>query len=404
MIADCPNYIKGYRYQLWCEAKAASTRCCVVHVAAQEDECRQWNEDRLRAWGREAEIQDSSQRKPNDITKHGKDTLGNLKPESHTAIYGDSISEPQPSRSRSSSTDGILDEVPRPPQDDTMTLKSLKISSPTNGDTRSRTSPTDGSTATAMPTPTAFLPSTPLPLPTSTPPYSPQTQLSLSMRYEPPSPFSRWDTPLFTIPTTDAHPPYLQILDAIYPPPSKPTKKTLSQFGPSSSSTTTTSSSAATSSTTASTPAIRPHAATVLPSATSASALQHLESTTLSLIRALLTSARSSNAADGDGGVVTFPVPLASSTDQPQTSLSSAAFPITTTSEDDGMEVTLTIPPGTILTQPYLQRLRRKYTQVQRGRIAHGMGYVGSEAGTGREREREVVEGFVRFVEGEFGA
>ena len=34
VIADGLNYIKGYRYQLWCEAKAAGTRCCVVHVAS----------------------------------------------------------------------------------------------------------------------------------------------------------------------------------------------------------------------------------------------------------------------------------------------------------------------------------------------------------------------------------
>ena len=35
VIADGLNYIKGYRYQLWCEAKTMGTRCCVVHVAAR---------------------------------------------------------------------------------------------------------------------------------------------------------------------------------------------------------------------------------------------------------------------------------------------------------------------------------------------------------------------------------
>lgn len=30
MILDGMNYIKGYRYQLWCEAKALGTMCCVV--------------------------------------------------------------------------------------------------------------------------------------------------------------------------------------------------------------------------------------------------------------------------------------------------------------------------------------------------------------------------------------
>jgi protein KTI12 len=30
VILDGMNYIKGYRYQLWCEAKAMGTTCCVV--------------------------------------------------------------------------------------------------------------------------------------------------------------------------------------------------------------------------------------------------------------------------------------------------------------------------------------------------------------------------------------
>ena len=30
VILDGMNYIKGWRYQLWCEAKAARTTCCVV--------------------------------------------------------------------------------------------------------------------------------------------------------------------------------------------------------------------------------------------------------------------------------------------------------------------------------------------------------------------------------------
>jgi protein KTI12 len=30
VILDGMNYIKGYRYQLWCEAKSVGTTCCVV--------------------------------------------------------------------------------------------------------------------------------------------------------------------------------------------------------------------------------------------------------------------------------------------------------------------------------------------------------------------------------------
>jgi len=41
------NYIKGWRYQLYCEAKAVRTPSCVVHVGTSIDEARRVNEDRL---------------------------------------------------------------------------------------------------------------------------------------------------------------------------------------------------------------------------------------------------------------------------------------------------------------------------------------------------------------------
>lgn len=34
VIVDGMNYIKGWRYQLWCESKAAETTCCVVRLKA----------------------------------------------------------------------------------------------------------------------------------------------------------------------------------------------------------------------------------------------------------------------------------------------------------------------------------------------------------------------------------
>jgi protein KTI12 len=42
------NYIKGWRYQLYCEAKAVRTPSCVVHVATAVDRARDINEARLR--------------------------------------------------------------------------------------------------------------------------------------------------------------------------------------------------------------------------------------------------------------------------------------------------------------------------------------------------------------------
>ncbi|KAF2654616.1 chromatin associated protein KTI12 [Lophiostoma macrostomum CBS 122681] len=43
VIADGMNYIKGFRYQLYCEAKAVQTPNCVVHVGTPADKCREIN-------------------------------------------------------------------------------------------------------------------------------------------------------------------------------------------------------------------------------------------------------------------------------------------------------------------------------------------------------------------------
>ncbi|XP_073392048.1 protein KTI12 homolog [Physcomitrium patens] len=53
VIVDSLNNIKGYRYELWCLARAAGTHYCVVflilfvHILTiYEAQCRAWNEDR----------------------------------------------------------------------------------------------------------------------------------------------------------------------------------------------------------------------------------------------------------------------------------------------------------------------------------------------------------------------
>ncbi|KAL9085727.1 MAG: hypothetical protein Q9165_007476 [Trypethelium subeluteriae] len=48
VIADGLNYIKGFRYQLYCEAKALQTPSCVVHVGTPEDKCREINNTLLK--------------------------------------------------------------------------------------------------------------------------------------------------------------------------------------------------------------------------------------------------------------------------------------------------------------------------------------------------------------------
>ncbi|TKA22275.1 hypothetical protein B0A50_08237 [Salinomyces thailandicus] len=49
VIADGMNYIKGFRYQLYCEAKAVQTPNCIVHVGTQPDKCRELNSAALQA-------------------------------------------------------------------------------------------------------------------------------------------------------------------------------------------------------------------------------------------------------------------------------------------------------------------------------------------------------------------
>mmetsp|Transcript_648 Transcript_648/g.1540 ORF Transcript_648/g.1540 Transcript_648/m.1540 type:complete len:296 (-) Transcript_648:293-1180(-) len=46
VIFDSLNNIKGYRYELWCIARAAGTRYCVLHCIAKESTSRQWNKQR----------------------------------------------------------------------------------------------------------------------------------------------------------------------------------------------------------------------------------------------------------------------------------------------------------------------------------------------------------------------
>ncbi|OLL24132.1 Protein kti12 [Neolecta irregularis DAH-3] len=46
VICDGLNYIKGFRYQLYCESKALETPHCVVHVGVPKEVCEEWNRSR----------------------------------------------------------------------------------------------------------------------------------------------------------------------------------------------------------------------------------------------------------------------------------------------------------------------------------------------------------------------
>ncbi|KAJ7072414.1 chromatin associated protein KTI12 [Mycena amicta] len=46
LVVDAPNYIKGFRYQLYCAAREMKLRVCTVYVVATPDLCRKWNASR----------------------------------------------------------------------------------------------------------------------------------------------------------------------------------------------------------------------------------------------------------------------------------------------------------------------------------------------------------------------
>ena len=43
VIVDSLNYIKGYRYELYCVAKALQTPSCVLHMATSDRVAAEWN-------------------------------------------------------------------------------------------------------------------------------------------------------------------------------------------------------------------------------------------------------------------------------------------------------------------------------------------------------------------------
>ena len=47
VILDSLNYIKGYRYELYCSARSFRTPHCVIWVECDESTAERWNKDRL---------------------------------------------------------------------------------------------------------------------------------------------------------------------------------------------------------------------------------------------------------------------------------------------------------------------------------------------------------------------
>ncbi|KAI1772402.1 chromatin associated protein KTI12 [Hypoxylon cercidicola] len=68
VILDGLNYIKGWRYQLFCEAKAVRTPSCVLRIGCSRDQAKVVNEERLRRQ------QQQQQQESGEPSKHGDDT------------------------------------------------------------------------------------------------------------------------------------------------------------------------------------------------------------------------------------------------------------------------------------------------------------------------------------------
>lgn len=350
VIADDLNYIKGFRYQLWCEAKAVGTRCCTVHCAAREEEVVKWNRARLRQWAEShgEAVPEEEGNAASIIDSHfdTKSGAGDILPESHTAVYGDRVPAVS-SRSRSSSMDANNGEeiVVRPSTLIEESLQSFSLARQNPVSIEEISSP---QTVELDRLPSTAAATIDFPPPTS-PPYSSKTLSSLLMRYEPPSPFSKWDTPLFTVPSSDRLPPVSGIWNALFPPNIANTTREGGH--------------------TETKKEVKPHAATALPQDIGADALQILEGVTANLVAQIMAQIKEHPEWLDEGGGI------------------EVRFA-------DAVE-TLSIHIGTHLSLPMLQRLRRRFTQMQRGGIAHGRGYV--------KGEKAVGEAFIRFLNGEVG-
>lgn len=53
VILDSLNYIKGYRYELYCVAKAHKTTHCVIHCDTPKKKCQDWNQTRKNRYNEE---------------------------------------------------------------------------------------------------------------------------------------------------------------------------------------------------------------------------------------------------------------------------------------------------------------------------------------------------------------
>lgn len=243
--------------------------------------------------------------------------------------------------------------------------------------------------------------------------YTPDLLENLIFRYEEPSTHSRWDQPLFTVPWTDPEPPVREIWTALtgIPVSTNPDTTAAAAAAPTDTADPATPAAAetdtgsvATDTATATATAtrtgvkIKPHAATLQPSATTPTALYDLEKRTSAVIAAIRAFTQSnpsasavlasqSAASPGDGHGIIIPIPVA---EAPIFIPAHIAFH---GSSDD------LAGPGAVLALPRLQRLKRQWIGLNRAYIG---GNYAVGMGAGGLRPEQVGDAFVRFLNDEF--
>lgn len=216
-------------------------------------------------------------------------------------------------------------------------------------------------------------------------PYPPELLDNLVFRYEEPSTHSRWDKPLFTVPWVDAEPPIADIWTALtgIPHPSSndpqnttPSTPTISTTTPnpnptSDSASVATAGTSATGLRGAARPKIKPHAATLQPSATNSSALYDLEKRTSAVISAIRTFTLANPSASTLLATDTSTAP-SSASQEPGISIPipECSAPIFIPAHIAALGSTDELAgAGGVLALPRLQRLKRQWIGLNRAYI-----------------------------------
>ena len=118
VIVDSLNYIKGFRYQLHCEAKNVSTTFCLVQTLCPVDIVRQWNRSSQNPWD-ETLLTELIQRyeEPNPQNTWDKplfpiytptDKLESIIEELHSAVFPTDIGNGPSKQSKSTPKAGVM--------------------------------------------------------------------------------------------------------------------------------------------------------------------------------------------------------------------------------------------------------------------------------------------------------